>query len=649
MRSSAPEAEVLRLIQAGQLAEAEGAARALLGRKPGDAQATHLLGLVVAQTGRREEGLELLDRSIAGAAPNAPFLANRARILADMGRGAEAERDLRNALRVDPSSYIAYCQLGGVLRGLRRHVEARAAFRRALAIDARGVEAYVGLGNVLRDAGDQPGALAAYDAALGLRPRDAMALYNRGTLRLDMGEGERAIEDLRAMLEREPRHSPAWNNLGVALRGLGRHDEALEAFERAVAADPGNPGALSNLGLALQQFERTAEAMERYSQAVKARPDSVDAIVNWASALRSDGDFEGAWAMLRRAMDTGPESAELLSNSASVAIEVGRLDEARRLYERASALDPTYANARFGFGQVDLRQQRFEAGWEAIELRFDTTPPMAERRAPALPALTREGLVRGRRIAVWAEQGVGDQILYSTLLPDLERSGVRAVVEVDRRLIAMYRRSLPGMTFVAGGEAAAEFAACDAQVAIGSLPRFFRPDVHAFAAQPKALLAPDPRRVEAMRARLGEGPWIAIAWRSVQSGDRKGLAARKSIPLERFARLAQEAGARLLDLQYGDVDAERAAFEVKHPGVLMRLEDLDTYKDLEGIVAAMQACERVVTASNANAHLAGAIGKPTTLAFVGTAPFHYWVPGPDGRSLWYPSVEVMVDPEWARG
>src|SRR5258706_16514 len=545
MRSSAPEAEVLRLIQAGQLAEAEGAARALLGRKPGDAQATHLLGLVVAQTGRREEGLELLDRSIAGAAPNAPFLANRARILADMGRGAEAERDLRNALRVDPSSYIAYCQLGGVLRGLRRHVEARAAFRRALAIDARGVQA--------------------------------------------------------------------------------------------------------DVGLAMQQCERTAEAMERYSQAVKARPDSVDAIVNWASALRSDGDFEGAWAMLRRAMDTGPESAELLSNSASVAIEVGRLDEARRLYERASALDPTYANARFGFGQVDLRQQRFEAGWGAIELRFGTTPPMGGRRGPAPPGLTRGGLVRGRRIAVWAEQGVGDQILYSTLLPDLERSGVRAVVEVDRRLIAMYRRSLPGMTFVAGGEAAAEFAACDAQVAIGSLPRFFRPDVHAFAAQPKALLAPDPRRVEAMRARLGQGPWIAIAWRSVQSGDRKGLAARKSIPLERFARLAQEAGARLLDLQYGDVDAERAAFEVKHPGVLMRLEDLDTYKDLEGIVAAMQACERVVTASNANAHLAGAIGKPTTLAFVGTAPFHYWVPGPDGRSLWYPSVEVMVDPEWARG
>jgi len=126
------------------------------------------------------------------------------------------------------------------------------------------------------------------------------------------------------------------------------------------------------------------------------------------------------------------------------------------------------------------------------------------------------------------------------------------------------------------------------------------------------------------------------------------MAARKSIALEHFARLAQSTGARLLDLQYGDVAAERAAFEAKHPGVLVRLDDLDTYANLEGIAAAMQACERVVTASNANAHLAGAIGKLTTLAFVGTAPFHYWVPGPGGRSLWYPSVEIAIDPEWAR-
>jgi hypothetical protein len=60
-------------------------------------------------------------------------------------------------------------------------------------------------------------------------------------------------------------------------------------------------------------------------------------------------------------------------------------------------------------------------------------------------------------------------------------------------------------------------------------------------------------------------------------------------------------------------------------------------------------CERVVTTSNSVAHLAGASGRPTWLFHLGSqAPFHYWVPGPDGRSPWYPSVEIVSDAGWAR-
>ncbi len=649
MSSSAPEAEAFRLLQAGRLGEAEAACRAILERKPGDAQALHLLGLVLAQSGRREEGLALLDRSIVGAMRNAAFLANRARVLADLGRTQDAERDLRKALSIDPSFHAAYTQLGRVLRVLGRFDEATAAFRRALAIEPRGADARVGLGNVLRDRGDRQGALAAYDEALALRPGDATALYNRAALRLDLGESERALEGFREVLARDPRHAPALNNLGVALRNLGRHDEALQVFESAVAADPGSAAALNNLGLALKHAGRGSEAIERYSQAVKVQPGFAQALVNWGNALRDEGELAGAWSILTRALEQGPALPEGLNNAAGVAVELGRFDEARRLYERAAALRSQYPDPRFGIAQLDLREQRFAAGWDGYELRFETSPPQATRKAPALLPLTPMNLGSRRRVAVWSEQGVGDQILFSTLLPELERAGIGAVVEVDPRLLAMYRRGLPAMEFTAPADADTAFASCDAQVAIGSLPRLFRRDLASFASQPRALLTPDPARVEEMRSRLGEGRWIAISWRSLQKGDRRALAERKSIPLERFARFAEETGARLLDLQYGDVSAERAAFQEKHPGVLVRFEDLDTYADLEGIAAAMQACERVVTASNANAHIAGAIGKPTTLAYLGTAPFHYWVPGADGHSLWYPSVEVVVDPEWARG
>jgi hypothetical protein len=174
-----------------------------------------------------------------------------------------------------------------------------------------------------------------------------------------------------------------------------------------------------------------------------------------------------------------------------------------------------------------------------------------------------------------------------------------------------------------------------------------RPTAESFARQPRALLVPDADRVARMRDRLGPRRWIAISWRSLQRGERKALGERKSIPLDRFAALAQCAGARLLDLQYGEVDAERAAFAARHPGALVRLADLDTDNDFEGVIAAIAACERVVTSSNVTAHFAGATGKETSLLFLdGWPPFHYWTAGPDGRSPWYPSVAITSDTSW---
>src|SRR6185503_3833883 len=179
--------------------------------------------------------------------------------------------------------------------------------------------------------------------------------------------------------------------------------------------------------------------------------------------------------------------------------------------------------------------------------------------------------------------------------------------------------------------------------------RLLRRERADFARQPRALLRADPARVAAFRAQLGAERCVAISWRSLQRGARESRGERKSAPLAAFAALARRTGARLVDVQYGDVEAERSAFEREHPGVLVRLRGLDAFSDLEGVMAALAACGRVVTTSNVIAHLGGALGVPTTVVFLGAhAPFHYWDAVEGRRSLWYPSVEVATDPGWTR-
>ena len=646
MSFSTPESQALGLFQAGRLAEAEAAWRAILARKPDDPEALHVLGLILLRTGRGE-GAQLVDRSIERSPRNAAFLNNRAQVLSEAGRFDEAMRDLKRALMLEPRFHAALCHMGSLLRRQRRHEEALAAFRRAIAIDPRVPDAHVGLGNVLRERGDRAGARAAYDAALAIDAAHLSARYNLGALLLEQGDGAGAEREFRRVLERDPRNPYALNNLGVALREAGRMAEARECFERALAVDPRNVEALNNTGLALQHEERYDEAIARYREALQLRPDFAEALLNWGNALKDRGDLEGAAAIYAQALALRPHFPEALTNGASVALDRGRIDEARAAYVRALQVEPGSPDAEYGLGQIALRECRFAEGWEGYERRFDTRPPQAARRELAQPVLTAGDLERARRVAIWSAQGIGDQILFSTLLPELDRRGVRGVVEVDARLLPLYRRSLPRFEFVAAEEADRAFAACDFQLPVGSLPGLMRPDRESFAAQPRALLTPDARRVTAIREQLGRGRVIGISWRSLQKGGRRALGERKSIPLEHFAPLARATGARLLDLQYGDVTAEREDFARRHPGVLVQIDGLDLRDDLDGVAAAIASCDRVVTSSNVTAHLAGALGKATQVVYLrGWPPFAYWTPGPDGQSLWYPSVRGESDPAW---
>ena len=613
MSASRPDASAFAHFRAGRLPEAEREYRVLVAREPANPAWVHLLGFIVALSGRRDEGLALLDRSIALEPGNPGFLDNRGQVLMQAGRDDEARADFAAAVRAAPSLAPSWLHLSQALRRLRRGGEARDAIAKALAL------------------GEAPA-----------------ARYHEGLLALEDGDHAAAERSFRRVLEAQPRNVPALVNLGVALRETGRLEESMACFQRAAATDPANAEALNNLGLSLHHDGQSRDAIRLFKRALQLRPGFAQALVNWGNALRDMGDLAGATARFDEAIAADPNAVEALNNSAAVALESEKLEEARSRYRRAAALRPGYPEARAGMAQVMLREQRFDAAWDLYEARFDTKPPHATRRAMGIPALDASNLDRVKRVAVWMEQGVGDQILFSTLLPDLGRRGIEVVAEVDARLIRLYRRGMTGVTFVTPDESAAAFARCDAHVALGSLARLLRRDAASFSAQPRAILAADPARVEAMRGALRGAdasdtrPAIAISWRSIQQGHRKALGERKSAPLEAFARLADATNARLVDVQYGDAREERAEFEARHPGMLVRIPGLDVFDDLEGLAALLVACGRLVSSSNVTAHLAGALGVPTDLLYLrGWPPFSYWVRGSAGRSLWYPSVRVQ--------
>ena len=638
------------------------------------------MGILLAQQGRTNEALGFFDRALA-LKPTPGARHNRAQALFALGRLREAKLELDTVVAAQPDLHAAWSLLGSVLSA-QGDAKAEQAYRRALMLRPDHPETHYNLGVFFLERGRLEEAIACYRKAIGLRANFFAAHNNLANALHARGRGDEALAHYAQAVQLEPRFAEGWSNYGAALREAGRIDEAIPALERAVALAPQSWNAVSNLGVAYLARSRITDAIACQRRALELKPDSSEVLTHLGSALSAlgqwdeaescyrqaierapqfpdahnnmgvlrleRGDVSGAAASFRRALEIKPDFSEATNNLGMLLQEQGRAGEAIELYRQAVRVDPRNARAAYNLGMALLGRFEFAEGWELCERRYDTIPPVTPRRPFRVPRLEERGVASGRRVAVWREQGVGDQILYSTLLPELAAHVPSFVAEVDKRLVPAYKRAHPDWEVVPPDDADRAFASCDAHIPVGSLPRLLRPAIERFAEQPASLLAPDEARVADYRRRLaadagasGGPPVIGVSWRSFQPRARGELGRRKSSSLAALHALSQRA--RLLDLQYGDTATERAEFAA-NGGKLERLDDLDLFNDLDGLLAAIAACDLVVTTSNVTAHLAGAIGKRALVVFLAARPpFHYWA-SPHGRSLWYPSVEIVTTP-----
>lgn len=179
----------------------------------------------------------------------------------------------------------------------------------------------------------------------------------------------------------------------------------------------------------------------------------------------------------------------------------------------------------------------------------------------------------------------------------------------------------------------------------GSLPGFFRADRKSFARQVRQLLTARPERVAHYRSELKRwsGIKVALSWKSTRAD---WWGSRKTGGLKELSPLLRLRGVTFVDVQYGNTSEERSQVEESTGVRMVRFEEVDHYNDLEELLAILDACDLLVTTSNATAHFAGALGKRTWLLYAADRPpFHYWAHGGSHRTLWYPAVEVVTAPQ----
>lgn len=408
-----------------------------------------------------------------------------------------------------------------------------------------------------------------------------------------------------------PKSVSVLSNLGLMLENAGHIVMAERCYARVIRLAPRSAAAAWARAGALVKLERWSEASEWYARVLELKPGLDVAACNLVSTLSSAGRNAEALRVSHAALRRTPGSALAWSNAGCVLRRLGRNREALDCYDHALSLDPRLATAAWARSLCLLALGYIRPGWDAYEWGLKTGDRQPVRQLPQ-PVWDGTNPV-GSTVLVWMEQGLGDQILWASMLPDLMAVGMHIVVECEYRLVTLFQRSFPEVEVVpqtAPLQARILAPDIDCQIPAGSLPRILRPYVESFPLRHDSYLVPDPARVDEWKWRmadLGPGLKVGVSWRSLKT---QGTRAMDCMRLSQWGPILTIPGIHWINLQCGWTADELAETAGLFDVPLHVWDGLDLKDHQDELAALISNLDLVVTAFTVVAQLAGALGVP---------------------------------------
>jgi tetratricopeptide (TPR) repeat protein len=499
------------------------------------------------------------------------------------------------------------------------------------------------LGMLLGQRGQLQEAAVLLEQAIAGKPDFAdahAALGNVYWLRENQPE---AAASYREAIRLEPRNAAVHSNLGLIYQRDCQHEAALRCFMRAHELAPEFPVALKHLTqewIALEQFEQALVVLQ---ELYRKQPDRFDVLTCLVAVLHAMHRPAEALDYGRKARALNGNDVELLTALGIVLRDLGRLDEALESFAAALALQPDSVVALWHRSLVYLLQHDFARGWLNYDLRLASADLV--RRPNQYPAWN--GIAdTERRILIYGEQGLGDEIMFASCLPEMIAASGHCVVECSARLESLFRRSFPAATVYAALPDKSvpqriRDLGIDVQIAMGSIPRYRRNRPLDFPLHHGYLVA-DPERVVHWRRQLetlGSGLKVGISW---QGGSNQSRRPVRSIPLAHWVPILRIPRAHFVDLQYSDCVDEVNELESNSGIHIHRWEAVRN--DYEETAAMVGALDCVISVCTAVVHLGGALGKPVWVLAPYSPEWRYGIAGE--KMTWYPSVTVFRQPRY---
>lgn len=431
---------------------------------------------------------------------------------------------------------------------------------------------------------------------------------------LQSGDIQKASNLLFPALDQFPHDAQLWFYAGHIMSKRESYAMARIAAERSAQLLPSAP-AYANIGAICRRLNDTQGAVEALQKSIEYQPDDANTWNNVAANYINEGDPLPGIAAAQRALSIKPDMLKAKWNLGLLQLEVGDFANGWRNY-------------REGLYDLNRQLRSYTPNGEGEPLLVESLNQLGQWQ---------EANGKKPRVIVWGEQGIGDEIMFASIMEDFSQ-WAEIVFECHPRLESIFRRSFP---FVAEIHPTrkddhiswyAEAEPCQFKLPIGDLGLLLRPTLESFRSGARPYLVADPAKVDWYRRTLKQivpdGKFVGVAW---TGGVIRTARTYRCCQLEQLYDLGK--GGTLVSLQYEDDTLAVQHYMERTGRTMLRFPAITRHYDYDHTLALVCALDSVVTVCQSVAHLAAAAGVHVSVLVPDKPAWRYGLSGE--QWFWY--------------
>ena len=476
-------------------------------------------------------------------------------------------------------------------------------------------------------------------------------------------EWEKALLKYKLLLKIRPHSRHLLFQIALVCNQLEDYVGAYKYLNQLISKNPNDADALTNLAVICTRLSLLDDAVRFFELALLNKPNNLICLINLAGIYNLKEEYGNALNCCKEALKIDPLDANLYLILGITLVKLNQLATAKIIFETALTFDPTIEEAKFNIAIIDYKNKKFSKSIEVLEDLLTKTNSINEinsisiesikfclalnylsvgrlsdgwkyydsglhasispefRRNPirsfAVPMW--DGKTLNKTILIWAEQGLGDEIMFASCIPDLINSKIKIIIECDKRLVPIFKRSFPQAlecretSYDNNPGKKSIYTDFDFHLPFGSLMKFYRNSLDDFNDSPVYLKVNDNLKEKLnCRAEFNQSSKlkIGISWRSGKLNPERNDHYTSLVDWKSIFEINE---LQFFNLQYGDCDLEIIEVEKLYNIKIIRYDDINLQNNIELTLALISNLDLVITINTAARSLAASIGIPVLL------------------------------------